>query len=455
MIASSSDSMGSPPRDPARNSEHLALFPPIFETPEFGRNPFQEVQVIRRLFLLGILAASGVSGVEPPDIAGQIRPLLAARCLKCHGPDKAARKAGFALHDRRLALDVIVPRDANASELMARVTTKDPGDRMPPPDEGPPLSPTEVAQLRSWIDAGAAFPTHWSFVKPTAPPQRDIDGLVRSKLDEVGLDRAPEADRGTLLRRLHLDLIGLPPTGDDLAAFLADERPDAYDREVDQLLASGSFGEHWAAMWLDLARYADTKGYEKDARRTMWPYRDWVIQAFDQDLPFGEFTVQQLAGDLLPDASPSTRLATGFHRNTMTNDEGGTDDEEFRVAAVVDRVDTTLQVWMGLTAGCAACHDHKFDPLTHREYYSVFDVFNQTADSDRVDDAPLLAVRDDESNRALEQLDRTIAELEPELALLEARQVERFGAWRESWTPSKGSPPVPDVRSFLQKSSTC
>src|SRR6185295_16478214 len=199
---------------------------------------------------------------------------------------------------------------------------------------------------------------------------------------------APEADRYSLIRRVYLDLTGLPPTPDDADAFAADTAPDAYERLVDHLLADPAYGERWARMWLDLARYADSKGYGSDPLRTIWRYRDWVIEAFNRNMPYDQFTVEQLAGDLLPNASDDQRLATAFHRNTMANDEGGTDDEEFRVAAVKDRIETTMQVWMGVTIGCAKCHSHKFDPITQREYYQAYAFFNQTEDADRGDEEP-------------------------------------------------------------------
>ncbi|MBT8485042.1 MAG: DUF1549 and DUF1553 domain-containing protein, partial [Phycisphaerae bacterium] len=254
------------------------------------------------------------------------------------------------------------------------------------------------------IAGGASYPTHWSFIAPVAsePPvvatgaraNNAIDAFVLAAAGRHGLTPSPPASRSALIRRLSLDLTGLPPAPDAVQRFIADASPDAYERLVDELLASPHFGERWAQVWLDHARYADTRGYEADRRRTMWPYRDWVIRAFDADMPFDRFTVEQLAGDLLPGATDDQRLATAFHRNTMTNDEGGTDDEEFRVAAVIDRVNTTMQTWMGLSAGCAQCHAHKYDPLSHEEYYQLFAFFNQTADADRGDERPTLAVLD-------------------------------------------------------------
>src|SRR5262249_6566995 len=285
----------------------------------------------------------------------------------------------------------IVPGDSAKSRLLARVQAEAPSERMPP--KGEPLTKGQVALLKRWIDQGAQYEEHWAYVKPTRPalpevkgaawPRNGIDFFVLARLEKEGLKPAPEADRATLLRRVSLDLTGLPPSVAEVDAFLADKRPGAYERAVDRLLASPDYGEHQARYWLDQARYADTNGYEKDERRTVWPYRDWVIRAFNADMPFDQFTVEQVAGDLLPGATLEQQIATGFHRNTMVNTEGGTDDEEFRVAAVVDRVNTTMEVWMGTTMACAQCHNHKYDPFTQTEYYQLFAFFNNNADPGR------------------------------------------------------------------------
>lgn len=341
----------------------------------------------------------------PPDFRFDVRPLLAKKCFACHGPDEAHREADLRLDDRDVAIEfgAIVPGDVDASELVRRIASHDGDGRMPPADSGPPLSNDEVALLKAWIAAGAPYARHWSYdspVRPEAPEvsngawcRNAIDRFVLARLDAAGLTPEPESDRAQLLRRVSLDLTGLPPTIDEVEAFEIDNSPDAYQRVVDRLLASPHYGEHWARMWLDLARYADTNGYEADKRRDMWPYRDWVIDALNADMPFDRFTIEQLAGDLLPGATRRQRIATAFHRNTMQNDEGGTDDEEFRVAAVVDRVNVTMQAWMGVTMGCCQCHSHKYDPLAHREYYEVFAFFNQTADADKDDASPTMRVR--------------------------------------------------------------
>ena len=279
---------------------------------------------------------------------------------------------------------------------------------MPPPETKNRLTPDQVALLKRWVVQGALYTEHWAFVKPQRPPlpsfsretlvsayahwpRNAIDHFVLARLEKAGLKPSPEADRYTLLRRVSLDLRGLPPTPAEVAAFEKDTAPDAYERAVDRFLEDTAFGERWARKWLDLARYADSAGYGSDPLRpNIWRYRDWVIDAFNRNLPYDRFTIEQLAGDLLPGVTREQRIATAFHRNTMTNTEGGTDREEFRVAAVKDRIDTTLQVWMGLTLGCAKCHSHKYDPITQKEYYRFFAIFNQTADNDQPDESPTL-----------------------------------------------------------------
>jgi hypothetical protein len=344
-----------------------------------------------------------------------VRPILSGKCFKCHGPD--LRKAGLDLQSFNAATKTlrsgdraIVPGDLAKSTLLQRVTLHDGPERMPP--KGDALSKKEIDTLRTWIAQGAKYEEHWAYVAPVrlSPPtlrnpawaQSGLDALVLARLEAEGFSPAPEADRGTLLRRVSLDLTGLPPSPAEVRAFLTDNRPDAYERAVDRLLASPAYGEHQARFWLDIARYADTNGYEKDERRTIWPYRDWVIRAFNANMPFDQFTLEQLAGDLLPDATQEQRIATGFHRNTMTNTEGGTDDEEFRVAAVVDRVNTTMEAWMGTTMACAQCHNHKYDPFTMRDYYALFAIFNNTTDGGR-SVAPVL-----ELPTPAEQLQRTL-----------------------------------------------
>ena len=366
------------------------------------------VQRIGALAIAGCLLVT-VARAAPPaaNYSSDVRPILAANCFACHGADEKTREADLRLdreESARLVRDdraAVVPGDSQASEAYRRMVTDDPDTRMPPSDSGHELTAEQIELFKRWIDEGAAYSRHWAFVKPkqaalpevrsAAWPRNAIDHFILANLEEHHLSPAPEADRFTLIRRLSLDLIGLPPTPAEVDRFVNDSSPDAYEKLVGRLLESKRFGEHWARMWLDLARYADTKGYEKDQPREIWRYRDWVISALNADMPYDRFTLEQLAGDLLPEATIDQQLATAFHRNTMTNDEGGTDNEEFRVAAVKDRVDTTIQVWMGLTMGCAKCHSHKYDPITQQEYYRFFAFFNQTEDADRPDDAPRLA----------------------------------------------------------------
>jgi mono/diheme cytochrome c family protein len=361
------------------------------------------------------------------DFGRDVRPVLASNCFKCHGPDAEARQAGLRLDTFDGATSplpsgriAIVPGRLDASAVIDRIRSHEDAVRMPPAEVGPRLTDDEIDVLTRWIKAGAVYEPHWAFIAPRradAPAvehsrgdRNEIDVFIRRSLDVHGLEAAGEADRAKLARRLSLDLIGLPPTAEQVRRFVADSRPDAHERLVDELLDSPHFGERWAKMWLDLARYADTKGYEKDQSRTIWRYRDWVIEAFNADMPFDQFTTEQLAGDLLPQPTVEQMIATAFHRNTMTNDEGGTDDEEFRVAAVVDRVNTTMQAWMGLTFGCAQCHTHKYDPITQREYYQVYAYFNQTQDFDQADERPTMLTPTTEQTAMLAALDARMTE---------------------------------------------
>jgi hypothetical protein len=342
------------------------------------------------------------------DFARDIKPILADHCYSCHGPDK--QKSGLRLDRKASAFlggdsgQVIVPNDSAKSVLYANVSGADPDSIMPPESENKPLTPAEVALIKTWIDEGAAWPedtngvetarsSHWSFNAPRRTelpavknqnwPRTAIDRFILARLEKEGIKPSPEANRATQIRRLSFDLVGLPPSRAEVTAFLADQRPDAYEQLVERLLASPHFGERWGRHWLDLARYADSDGYEKDTPRPFaYLYRDWVINAINRDLPFDQFTVEQLAGDLLPNATHEQKVATGFHRQTLTNREGGVDPEEFRNKAVVDRVDTTGAVWLGLTVGCAECHSHKYDPITQREFYQLFAFFNDADDQE-------------------------------------------------------------------------
>lgn len=338
------------------------------------------------------LAASNV----PVDFTREARPILAAHCFKCHGMDEGARKAKLRLDDREVATHpaksgdiAIVPGKPDQSELVQRIyATND--DIMPPPGAKNPLTDAERDTLKRWITQGAKYEPHWAFIAPKQDPlpeirdkqwpRNPIDYFVLAHLEKEGLHPSPQADKYVLARRLYLDLIGLPPTPEQADAFVHDTSPDAYEHLVDKLLASPHFGERWARRWLDLARYADSNGYEKDRPRSMWPWRDWVIKALNEDMPFNEFTIEQLAGDMLPHATQDQIIATGFNRNSMFNEEGGIDPGEYRFYSMVDRVRVTGATWLGLTIQCAQCHTHKYDPITHTEYYRFMACLNNASE---------------------------------------------------------------------------
>jgi mono/diheme cytochrome c family protein len=322
-------------------------------------------------------------GGEEEDLRRRARSILAENCFDCHGPDSHGRKGDLRLDVPKGVLSVVEPGSPEKSELYARITAADPDEHMPPAKSKRRLNAGQIEILRKWIGKGAPWGKHWSFVPPERAPGT-IDGFVRARLKAAGLDLSPEADRRTLLRRLHLDLTGLPPAPEESDAFAADAAPDAVERVVDRLLASPHFGERWGRHWLDLARYGDSDGFEDDRTRPdAWRYRDWVIDAVDRDLPFDRFTVEQLAGDLLPGATPEQKTAAGFHRMAAFNRiaVGRENEEEFRVKGVKERVNTTASVWLGLTAGCAECHDHKYDPIPQRDYYRLYAFFNSLEDA--------------------------------------------------------------------------
>ncbi len=392
-------------------------------------------------------ASAQPAASDPPvDFNRDVRPVLSKNCFACHGPDEQARKAKLRLdvpagatQPNKDGVTAVVPGDPGHSDLVRRLTTSDEDDRMPPLKTGKTLKQGEIEVLRRWIAQGAVWKKHWAYDKPVTPPEpkvRDegwcrnpIDRHALARMEKEGLHPAPEAPREKLIRRVSFDLTGLPPTPEQVKAFVADTRPDAYERLVDSLLASPHYGERWAQFWLDLARYADSNGYEKDGLRTMWPYRDWVINAFNRDLPFDQFTIEQLAGDLLPNATREQRIATGFHRNTMVNTEGGTDDEEFRVAALVDRVNTTYNVWLGTTMACAQCHTHKYDPFTQREYYTTLAFFNQTKDRGKSED-PQLELPSEEQRRKRDEVRAKIVPLQKILDTQTPEIQARQDAWQ-------------------------
>lgn len=344
-----------------------------------------------------------------------IRPILSDNCFSCHGPDEHGRKADLRLDTYEGATDpvlaTIVPGKPKESELIARILSTDEDDIMPPPESHKTLTAAQINLLTRWVEGGAEYEEHWSFI-PVQKPESDsseitIDELVESDLERHGLVPSPQATPEILVRRLFLDLTGLPPAPQEMDDFLNSEAPEAYARLVDDLLSRTSFGEHRARYWLDAARYADTHGLHLDNYREMWPYRDWVINAFNDNMPFDQFTIEQIAGDLLPGATTEQQIATGFNRCNVTTSEGGAIEEEFLVRYAVDRVATTSTVWMGLTTGCAQCHDHKFDPITMKDFYSLFAFFNNTTqpgmDGNRKDSPPVIRIyptHDDEERAA-------------------------------------------------------
>lgn len=350
-----------------------------------------------------------------------VRPILSQHCFACHGPDESARKARLRLDTREGAIRTpaadwrpIVPGEPNESPLVARIFAEDEADRMPPPEAGKPLNDEQKETLRRWVAEGAEYTEHWAFTKPGRPalpevehadwPENDIDRFVLNRLETAGLAPQPPAGRTTLVRRLYLDLIGIPPTPEQVDAFVNDTSGNAVEELVDELLASPQYGERWARRWLDLARYSDSNGYEKDRERSIWAYRDWVINALNAGLPFDEFTIEQVAGDMLPDATLEQRIATGFHRNTMINEEGGNDPQEFRFYSIVDRVNTTATAWLGLTMGCARCHTHKYDPITQTDYYRFMALLNN-ADEPWIDvPKPAISERREKQAQRIAQL---------------------------------------------------
>ena len=353
-----------------------------------------------------------------------VRPILSQYCFKCHGPDDSQRQGELRLDTRDGATAAaasgrraVTPNHPDDSELIRRILSGNPDEQMPPPSTKFSLTDVQKETLKRWVASGATYTAHWAFVPPKLPavpnlsrlPMSDrvgspVDAFIVERLNAEHLTLSSEADKYTLVRRASLDLTGLPPTIEEAQTFVEETSPDAYERLIDRLLASPHYGERWARKWLDLARYADTNGYEKDRPRTIWPYRDWVINAINADLPFDQFTIEQLAGDMLPAASINQQIATGFHRNTMLNEEGGIDPLEFRFYAMTDRVSTTATTWMGLTLGCAQCHTHKYDPITHRDYYGIFALLNNADEPERELVTPELAVRRVEIDRQIRQL---------------------------------------------------
>ena len=413
---------------------------------------------MRELASLGILTAamsSSVAGVlksgpSQVDFNRDVRPILAENCFKCHGPDDEARKAKLRLDLRAEALkpaksgeSAIVPGAPGKSQMMARITAADLDERMPPLKSGKKLNTGQIELLRKWIAQGAPYATHWAYAKPfrpALPEVRDkrwsrnaVDRFIFARLKNEGLRPSLPSDRLTLIRRVSLDLTGLPPTLEEVDQFVKDKNPRAYEDLVDRLLEKPGYGEHWARMWLDLARYADSAGYADDPPRTIWAFRDYVIRAFNANKPFDRFTLEQIAGDLLADADEEEKVGTAFHRNTMTNNEGGTTDEEFRNAAVVDRVNTTMSVWMATSMGCAQCHTHKYDPITQQEYFRFFAFFNNTADADLQDESPVLEFFSAEQKEQRIKLQAEIAGLQQKIKSSSPSALAAQSEWEQNF----------------------
>ncbi|MGE3316912.1 MAG: DUF1549 domain-containing protein, partial [Planctomycetaceae bacterium] len=393
------------------------------------------------------LAIPLVLSLSPPllaadvDFTRDIRPILSSTCFDCHGPDEKKREAGLRLDIKEGAFAAkdghaaFVPGKPDQSEALRRILSQDPDEVMPPPASKKKLSDAQIALLKQWIEQGAKWSSHWSYsppVRPQVPTVSDpsgvrntIDLFVRARLEKEKLAPSPEADRVTLLRRLSLDLIGLPPTPEEVDAFMNDSGTDAYEKQVERLLASPHYGEKWGRQWLDAARYADSDGYEKDKSRQVWFFRDWVTNALNRDLPYNQFIIEQIAGDQLPNATQDQIVATGFLRNSMCNEEGGIDPEQFRMEAMFDRMDAIGKSVLGLTIQCAQCHTHKYDPLTHEEYYKMFAFLNNDHE------ANIAAYTPDEQMRRGE-IFNGIREIELDLQHKTADWAERMARWEDS-----------------------
>jgi mono/diheme cytochrome c family protein len=427
----------------------------------FAEPPMKALFSVTVFALLPTLAPAA----EPVEYLRDVKPLLMKNCVRCHGPD--LQRGGLRLDTAASALKggekgpAVVPGKAADSLLVQAVSGAEGVKAMPP--KGARLTEQEIAAVRAWIDAGAKHPAdeiaakpsgtkHWAFQAPQRPDEPDvndakwcrnpIDKFILARLEKEGVKPSPEADRVTLIRRLSLDLTGLPPSPREVDDFVQDKREDAYERLVDKLLASPHYGERWGRRWLDYARYADSNGYSIDAPRSIWKYRDWVIDSLNKDLPFDRFTIEQVAGDLLPNATTEQKIATGFHRNTQINQEGGIDLEQFRVESVVDRVNTVGTVFLGLTVGCCQCHDHKFDPISQREYYQLFAFLNNQ-------DEPTLELATPEQLKQRKETQDRIAALEKRLKALDATTAEALAKWEGNLTPEAKAELPEDIRKIL------
>ena len=412
----------------------------------------------RSVFTLAVCAIPLIAApavVPNIDFDRQVRPILSDNCFACHGPDSKQRMAGLHFDTKEGAFSkpgVIVPGDSANSKIYLRISNPNEAMRMPPVSSGHKLTPAQIETIKAWIDAGAKWETHWSFVPPVRPElpavkqeswaRTPIDRFVLAKLEKESLAPSPEADKATLLRRVTFDLTGLPPTPGELKSFLADNSSNAYEKVVDRLLASPHYGERMAVPWLDLARYSDTHGYHIDSAREMWPWRDWVIAAFNRNMPYDEFTIEQIAGDMLPQATQSQQIATGFNRNHMINFEGGAIPEEYQNEYIVDRIEATSTTWLGITLGCARCHDHKYDPLTQKDFYSFGAFFNgineQGLDGYKGNAKPFLQLPDARQAAIRDQLAAAIKQMDS--ALLQSQS---------AWERQQREMPVSDVTNGL------
>ncbi len=433
-----------------------------------------------KAFFLAV-ATFGIAGLDAfakVDFNRDIRPILSDKCYACHGFDENERKSGLRLDVRDAALEpaksgyaAIVPGDLTESELVRRIATDDPDDLMPPAKTGKPLTANEIALLKQWIAEGAEYQAHWSFVAPTRPalpevsqvgwPRNEIDRFILERIEKEGLQPSPEADKATLIRRIALDLTGLPPSLAEVDAFLADDSPDAYERVVDRLLRSPRYGERMTVDWLDAARFADTHGYHLDSGRDLTPWRDWVIRAFNDNKPFDEFTVEQLAGDLLAKRNQANaedalalQIASGFNRNHMINYEGGAIAEEYLHAYLIDRVNTTTTVWLGLTYACAQCHDHKYDPISQKEFYQMFAFFNSVPESGLDGNfgnaKPFLQLPTPAEKQRLAELDEQIKAAQAALQPEEEKLPPLQAAWEKQWREQPPANPADKEKPIVE-----
>ena len=419
---------------------------------------------VRLVWLAWLTSAASLSAATPVNFNRDIRPLLSDACFQCHGPDEQHRRGGLRLDQvdwSRARGDsgalAIIPSKPSESELLTRLRSTDPQEQMPPPNSKKKLTPAQQELIERWIQEGASTTGHWAFSPPIRPAvphleaslgvTHPVDRFLVSRLRLEGLSAAPEADRTTLIRRITLDLTGLPPTPPEVDAFLSDSSPQAWNTLVDRLLASPRFGEHFAQTWLDFARYADSNGFQIDSSRQMWPWRDWVIEAFNRNLAFDQFTIEQLAGDLLPDAQISQKVATGFLRNHRLNGEGGIIAEEWRVETVIDRVETVGLTWLGLTLNCCRCHDHKYDPLSQREFYSLFSFFNNvpetgTLQGESRNTEPVQPVPTAAQKARLEELVPQLARAEAEASRVAEQLPELVRGWEPVFRKQLTETPV-------------